>query len=53
MACNSKTAGHRAKRGEICDSGIVVLHVHVWGVFDLLVFKVIWGNSVHLSQNAL
>ncbi len=30
-----------------------VLVGHVWGIFDLLVSKVIWGHPVHLSQNCL
>ncbi len=26
---------------------------HMWGTFHLVVFKVIWGHSMHLSQNDL
>ncbi len=37
-ACNSKTAGRRAKRIEIYDVGTPV--EHIWGVFDLIGFTV-------------
>ncbi len=37
----SKRAGRRAKRSEIWDSGIVV--IHIWCTFDLVVSNVIWG----------
>ena len=47
MACNSKTAGRRAKYSEIWDSGVVV--IYIWGTFDLLVFKVIWGSFIALD----
>ena len=46
MACISKTA--RRKRSEIWDSAILVMHI--WGIFDLVVFKPFWGHSV---QNGL
>ena len=46
-----KTAGRRAKRTEMWDSGILV--THVLNIFDPVVFKVILGHSVHLSQNSL
>ncbi len=42
-ACNSKTAGRRAKRSEIWDLAIVV--VCIWDIFCLLVFKVMLGSS--------
>ncbi len=32
----------RAKRGEICDSRVLL--EHVWVIFDLAVFNVIWGQ---------
>ncbi len=51
MACNSSTAGRGAKLIEIWDSEKVVLCI--WDTFDLLVFKVILGHSVHMSQNCL
>ncbi len=38
MACISKTAGFGAKRSGIWDSGILV--AHIWGIFDLVGFKV-------------
>ena len=44
-----KMASRRAKRGEIWDPGVLLKHI--WGTFDVLAFKVIWGHSVHLSQN--
>ena len=47
MTCISKTAGHRAKRTEIWDSGILV--VHIWGIFDLVGFKVIWCNCLKIA----
>ena len=34
-----------AKRGEICYLEVDV--ICIWGIFDLLVFKGIWGHSVH------
>ncbi len=42
MAYISKTAGRRAKRSEIWDSGARV--AHLWGIFDLVMFKVICGS---------
>ena len=42
LACDSKMAANRAKWSEICDSGDVT--ISIWGTFDLLVFKVIWGS---------
>ncbi len=42
MACNVKTAGHRATRSEIWDLGVIV--TCIWSTFDLLVFKVILGS---------
>ncbi len=33
------------------NSGVLVQHIG--GTFDLFVFKVIWGHSVHVSQNDL
>ena len=42
MACKSKTAHHRAKWSEIWDSWILV--TYIWGTYDLVVFKVIWGS---------
>ena len=38
IACISKTAGRRAKRGESRDSWILV--THIWGTFDLVRVKV-------------
>ena len=35
-----------ASRVEMLDSGILV--EHLWSTFDLAVFKIIWGHSVHL-----
>ncbi len=51
MACNSKMAGRRAKLRDICDTGTLLTHIQ--GTCDLVVLKVIWGNSVCLSQNGL
>ena len=42
VPCNSKTAGLRTKQWN-WDSGILI-HQHIWGTFDLLVFKVIFGS---------
>ena len=39
--CSSKAAGYRAKLSEIWDSWILV--THIWGTFDFVGFKVIWG----------
>ncbi len=39
--CNSKRASRRVKQCETWDLEVVV--VCIWGTFDLLVFKVIWG----------
>ncbi len=48
----SEMAKRRAKQGDICDSQVVV--TCIWGIFDLLVFKILnWGYLVHLSQNRL
>ncbi len=33
--------------------GLGVVVTCVWGAFDLFVFKVILGHSVHLSKNGL
>ncbi len=41
MVCNSKTAGRRAKRGEIWVLGVLVNHIV--GTLDLVVLKVILG----------
>ncbi len=46
MGCNSKTSGHRAKRCEIWDLGLVV--TCIWGAFGLLVFKIILGSFIAL-----
>ncbi len=46
-----ESAGRRAKRTKIWDSGTLV--THVWYTFDLVVFKVFGGHSVQLSQNGL
>ncbi len=48
MVCESKTAGRRVKFGT---RGLVV--TSIWCTFDFLVFKVIWGYLVHVSQNGL
>ncbi len=37
-----RTADRRARRGEIWDWGILV--IHTWNIFDTVVFKVIWGS---------
>ena len=42
MACKSKAAGHRTKRAYILKSRRLVKHM--WGIFDLVVFKVILGS---------
>ena len=49
MACNSKTAGHKANR----TLGLGVVVTCISGIFDLLVLKVIWSHSVHFFQNGL
>ncbi len=41
MVSISKTVGRRVKLNEIWNSGIVV--IHIYGIFDLAVFKVIVG----------
>ncbi len=51
MTYISKRTGLRAKQSEIWDSWTLV--AHMWGTFDLVGFKVIWGHMVHLSQNGL
>ena len=53
MACNSKTAKQLAidQNGVIWDSWIVVTCIR--GYLKPLMFKVIWGHSMHLSQNGL
>ncbi len=43
MACNSKTAGGRAKRTEIWQLGDTG-NTYIWSTFDLVEFKVIWGS---------
>ncbi len=48
MACNSFTAGHRAKWSEIWDS--VTLVTHILGTFDLVGFKVILGSFGALAS---
>ena len=40
-------ANHRAKMSESWDSEVIV--EHIWGTFDLISFKVIWGHSGHLQ----
>ena len=42
FAYMSKRAGHRAKRNQIWDSGVVAQHT--WGTFDHLVVKIILGH---------
>ncbi len=42
MAYNLTTAGFRAKQSEIWDLGALV--AHIWGTFDLVRFKVIFGS---------
>ena len=42
MAYNSETGGSRGKQTEIWDSER--LATHIWGIFDLVVFKVILGS---------
>ena len=37
-----ETASRGAKWSEICGPGVLVKHR--WGIFDTLVFKVIWGS---------
>ncbi len=37
-----KTAGCRTKRSKIWDSGTLV--IHMWRIFDLVVFKVMLGS---------
>ncbi len=49
MACTLKTAGLRAKWGEICDSGVVV--ICILSMYDLLVFNVILGPFRVLASN--
>ncbi len=51
MACSSTNAEKREKRSAIWDSGILV--TCIWATIDLLLFKIIGGYLVHLSQNAL
>ncbi len=43
MACDSNTASRMAKWTDL---------INLWGGFDLIVFKVIWGNLVYLCRNA-
>ncbi len=42
MACISKTVDRRAIQSEIWDSWVLV--THIWGIYDLVVFKVILGS---------
>ncbi len=42
MTGNSKTAGRRAKLGEMSDSEVVL--TCTLGTFDLLMFRVIFGS---------
>ncbi len=44
-------ANRGAKKSEIWYWGALVQHI--WGMFDLIVFKVILGYWVHLSQNGV
>ena len=39
-------ADRRANQSQIWDTGLLV--GHVWGTFDLIVFKVIWGHPADL-----
>ena len=43
-----KSVGRGAKRTEIWDSEALV--TRIWGTFDIVMFMVIWGHSVQLSQ---
>ncbi len=47
IPCNSETAGLRAKRTAISDSGALV---NIYGMHLILWGKVICGHSVHLSE---
>ncbi len=52
QGCTSKeVAGRKVKRTEIWD--LIVVVICKWGTFDLLVFNVILGHTVHFSQNGL
>ncbi len=44
-------ANRSEKESEIWESVVVV--TYTLGKLDLLVFKVIWGHSVHFSYNSL
>ncbi len=33
--------------------GTLYMHNNITGTFSFVVFKVLWGHSVHLSQNSL
>ncbi len=48
MTCKAKTGGSTAKQIEIWDSRVTV--ERIWHTFDLIVFKVILGYSVHVSE---
>ncbi len=55
MTWNSKTAGRSAKRTEIWDSWVVVTCARVWGIFNLLVFKIVlesFGACHHMTCNS-
>ncbi len=51
MANISQMANRWVKLSAIWDSRVVV--TYIWDTFDFLVFKIIWGHSMHLAQNGL
>ncbi len=53
MACSSKTIGRRMNRVKFGGGGYPVVVICRQGTFDLLVFNVIWGDSVILCLNGL
>ncbi len=55
MACNLKTAGRKAKRSEIWDSGVLTGIQNVWGAFYLLMnghMGVIWCTCLKMACNS-
>ncbi len=51
MACISKMAGYREKRSENWDSWTIV--INIWGIFELVGFKVIYGSFGALVSRVL
>ena len=48
VACNSRTAGHSAKRIEIWD--LVILGLHIWGTIYVVLEVILWSFGAFVTK---